>query len=103
MKETMKETMNNQEQRVVPMGSRKYDFSGLSAEPLVNQKATNPCEYEAYHLPALVGGCNGPGEYAYGYGALVGLCEAHYASAPDPRRIPSDWNGNSETLLTVSF
>lgn len=93
--------MNNQEQKVFPMGNGRIDYSSLFAEPLIDEKATGLCEYELYHLPSLAEGCSGPGQFAYGHGALVSLCEKHYASAPDPRRIPMNWDGNPKSLLSL--
>jgi len=87
-----KEALSNQEvvveqakeQKIFP---GKMDYSALSAEPLVNMDSTEPCGYKDYGLPPLAGGCNGPGTHAYGYGALISLCQGHYAAAPDPRTV----------------
>jgi len=60
------------------------------------------CEHEDYHLPGPCSGkVYGDWAHAYGHGHIVNLCEGHLANAPDPRRIPSNWDGNPESLLPI--
>jgi hypothetical protein len=85
---------NKKETKLRMAGRAKIDWSPLFSEPIVIED-DRPCQYKDYHL---TGKCSGPGAYGYGYGHMVLLCEAHYKTAPDPRRIPADGDDDRHDL-----
>jgi len=73
----------------------------MSSQEVVKQY--DNCGYKDYHLPGECGGEMKGFEHAYGYGALVELCDRHYEIAPDPRLITVDLSSENMLLLCKAW
>lgn len=69
----------------------------------VEAKHYGQCGYKDYRLPGECGGEMRGLEHAYGYGALVELCDRHYEIAPDPQLITVGLSPENMLLLCKAW